>query len=162
MGRSTGYQSSASMGMVDPPVIGECILDSERSIFKQSSNACRLFPVHCHWKNTVIKSYDMASSMSRIIHLWISPRELHKLSLGWHRTWYVDVVHVDVVHCIALPQQHSCRKVGIIKERVESDLRLVPRSDLQKFYHDHVHESAWVSAYLTNLLACQQFSWKVC
>jgi len=50
--------------------------------------------------------------------------------------------HVDVVHCITLHQQHPCRKVEIIGLRVESYVRLVPRPDLQKYYHDDVHESA--------------------
>jgi len=56
--------------------------------------------------------------------------------------WYMIHRHVDIVHCITLPQQHPCRKVAIIQLRVESYLRLVPRPDPKKYYHDDVHESA--------------------
>jgi len=56
-----------------------------------------VFPVQ--WKNTVLKSHHMASSMFRIIYLWISPRELHKISLA-RVTSYMIQRHIDVVHCI--------------------------------------------------------------
>jgi len=57
------------------------------------------FPVH--WKSTVIESHHMASSMSRIIYLWISPRKLPKLSLGRQRIWYKSTLMLSIASLIS-------------------------------------------------------------
>jgi len=37
--------------------------------------------------------------MSKIFYLWISPHELHKLSLGRHRIWYKGTLMLSIASC---------------------------------------------------------------
>jgi len=70
-----------------------------RWLVKMVSSDLFVFPVH--WKSTVIESHRMASSMSRIIYLWISPSKLPKLSLGRHRIWYKGTLMLSIASLIS-------------------------------------------------------------